>query len=246
MNNNQNDQGDGELTVKENLLGDIYLGKDWGSLISKHKLRYDIWMLLTLYEELNVSQISKWVKQSKSTVSRVLLKMESDGLLQSRRGIIKKGERERIPPKYYRISNEYHKEEVEKKFMEIPSEPHELEDYLLSEIRNHRNAIYNLTRLVGYLSSSLNLLDDKLKRHEVEKASKLYKESLSGLNEPEFNFIFLDKARFKKFYDIRLEYLLNLNKLIMEKELDSESVFVYFESLLPLGSLLEMNKKDKD
>jgi len=246
MANKQHDQGDGELTAKQNVIGDFYLSKDWESLISKHKLRYDIWMLLNLYHELNVSQISKWVKQSKSTVSRVLLGMESDGLLLSRRGVIKEGEREKIPPKYYRISEGFQKvEEVEKKFMEIPSDPHELEDFLLSEIRHHRNAIYNLTRLISYLSSSLNLLDDQLKLDQIEEATKIYKESLSGVNEPEFNFIFLDKARFKKFYDLRLEYILNLNKLVMERELDSESVFVYSESLLPLWSLLKLNKKGK-
>ena len=106
-NNNQADEETGELSIKQKFSGDLYLGKDWESLISKHKLRYDIWMFLNLYNELNVSQISKWVKQSKSTVSRVLISMESDGLLVSRRGKIKEGGRERIPPKYYRISKKY-------------------------------------------------------------------------------------------------------------------------------------------
>jgi len=245
--NNQVDVKAGELSVKQRFSGDLYLDKDWESLISKHKVRYDIWMFLNLYHELNVSQISKWVKQSKSTVSRVLISMESDGLLMSRRGVIKKGEREKIPPKYYRISDNFQREgEVEKTFMEIPSDPQELGDFLLSEIRHHRSAIYNLTRLVAYLSSSLNHLDDQLKLDQIEEATKTYKEFLSGLNEPEFNFVFLDKARFKKFYDLRLEYVLNLKKLVMEQNLDAESVFVYFDSFLPLKSLLELNKKKKN
>ncbi|MHA2288029.1 MAG: hypothetical protein ACXABG_04500 [Promethearchaeota archaeon] len=234
----------GELSIKQMLSGDLYLGKDWESLISKHKLRYDIWMFLNLYRELNVSQISKWVKQSKSTVSRVLISMESDGLLVSRRGVIKRGEREKIPPKYYQISENYRKEEKEKIFMEIPSDPQELHDFLLTEIRNHRSAIYNLTRLVNYFSLSLNYLDDQLKLKHIEKAKETYMEFLSGINEPEFNIVFLDKARFKRFYDLRLEYVLNLKKLIMERDLDAESVFVYFDSFLPLKSLLELNKKE--
>jgi len=234
----------GELSIKQKISGDLYLGKDWESLISKHKLRYDIWMFLNLYNELNVSQISKWVKQSKSTVSRVLISMESDGLLVSRRGVIKKGEREKIPPKYYRISENFQKEEEEKMFMEIPSDPQEVHDFLLSEIRSHRSAMYNLTRLVNYLSSALNHLDDQLISEHIEKAKEIYKEFLSGINEPEFNFVFLDKMRFKKFYDLRLEYILNLKKLIMEQNLDAESVFVYFDSFLPLKSLLELNKKE--
>ena len=149
-NNNVSNVDDeaGELSIKRKISGDLYLGKDWESLISKHKLRYDIWMFLNLYHELNVSQISKWVKQSKSTVSRVLISMESDGLLVSRRGVIKKGEREKIPPKYYRISENFQKEEEEKTFMEMPSDPQELHDFLLSEIRSNRSDIYNLTLII--------------------------------------------------------------------------------------------------
>ena len=151
--NNQADEETGELSIKQKFSADLYLGKDWESLISKHKLRYDIWMLLNLYNELNVSQISKWVKQSKSTVSRVLISMESDGFLVTRRGVIKKGEREKIPPKYYRISEDFQKEkEVEKKFMEIPSDPQELHDFLLTEIRNHRSAILFLSNILLSLS----------------------------------------------------------------------------------------------
>ena len=243
--NNQATEEAGALSIKQKFSGDLYLGKDWESLISKHKLRYDIWMFLNLYNELNVSQISKWVKQSKSTVSRVLISMESDGLLVSRRGVIKKGEREKIPPKYYRISENFqNKGAIEKTFMETPTDPQDLNDFLLSEIRNHRSAIYNLTRLVNYLSSSLNHLDDQLKLEQIEEANKIYKEFLSGINEPEFNFVFLDRERFKEFYDLRLEYILNLKKLIMKQDLDAESVFVYFDSFLPLRSLLELNKKE--
>jgi predicted transcriptional regulator len=243
---NNADERYGDLAIKQKIYGDLYLGRDWESLISKHKLRYDIWLLLNLYHELNVSQISKYVSQSKSTVSRVLMGMEDDGLLVSRRGKIKEGGRERIPPKYYTISEKFRKvDEKEKIFMQIPSESQEFREFLLSEIRNHRNAIYNIIRLVNYLGSSLNRLDDQLEAKDIKKAKKIYQEFLSGMNEPEFNLVFLDKNRFKKFYDLRLEYILKLKKLIMEQQLDAESAFVYFDSLLPLKALLDLYKKRK-
>ncbi len=258
MKNNQDDESErfnkdnidtvesnfGDLSIKQKFYGDLYLGKDWESLISKHTSRYDIWMFLNLYHELNVSQISKYIKQSKSTVSRVLKAMESDGLLVSRRGKIKVGERERIPPKYYRISEKYRKEEeTERIFMEIPSDPEELHDFLLSEIRNYQSAVYNVIRLINYLSSSLKHLDNHL--GDIEKAKNIYKEFLSGINEPEFNFVFLDKKRFRKFYDLRLEYIFKLKKLILEQELDADTAFVYFDSFLPLKALLKLYKKVK-
>lgn len=230
-----------ELSIKQEINDDLNTGEDWETLISKHKLRYDIWLFLNLYPELNVTQISKWVKQSKSTVSRILRDMENDDLLKSRRGEIRKGERERIPPKFYRISDKFREADSERDFMEIPSNPDELEDFLLSEIRNHRKAIYNITRLVNYLSSSLNFLDNQLKQKEITNATNIYKSFLSGINEPEFNFMFLDKKRFKQFYDLRLEYVLKLKKLILEQELDPESAFVYVDSFLPLRALLDLN-----
>jgi DNA-binding transcriptional ArsR family regulator len=243
---NNADEGVGDLSIDQKIYGDLYLGRDWEVLISKHKLRYDIWMFLNLYHELNVSQISKYVSQSKSTVSRVLMGMEDDGLLVSRRGKIKEGGRERIPPKYYSINEKFRKvDETEKVFMEIPLKSQELREFLLSEIRNHRNAIYNIIRLVNYLGSSLNHLDDQLEAKDIEKAKKIYQQFLSGMNEPEFNLVFLDKNRFKKFYDLRLEYILKLKKLIMEQQLDAESAFVYFDSLLPLKALLDLYKKRK-
>ena len=96
-----------DLSVKQKLFDDPHLEREWKSLISKHKLRYDIWMVIDLNNELNVTQISKVIGHSKSTISRVLKSMEINGLLVSHRGEIKEGGRERIPPKYYRISKKF-------------------------------------------------------------------------------------------------------------------------------------------
>lgn len=89
------------MSIKQNFYRNLYQGKERESLISKHKLRYDIWMLLNLKHELNVTQIGKGVKHSKSTILRVLKGMESIGLLVSRRGKIKEGGREKIPLRYF-------------------------------------------------------------------------------------------------------------------------------------------------
>jgi predicted transcriptional regulator len=81
-------------------------------------------MVINLNNELNVTQISKVVASSKSTISRVLKSMEMDGLLVSHRGEIKEGGRERIPPKYYRINKKFKKDkDAERIFMEKPIDP---------------------------------------------------------------------------------------------------------------------------
>ncbi|KKN13046.1 hypothetical protein LCGC14_1010440, partial [marine sediment metagenome] len=52
---------------------------------------------------------------------------------------------------------------------------------------------------VEYVGDYAFFMCEKLE--QIEEANKIYKEFLSGINEPEFNFVFLDRERFKEFYD---------------------------------------------
>ena len=106
-----------DISTKQELFDNPHLKEEWESLILKHKLRYNLWMVIDLNNELNVTQISKTVGHSKSTISRVLKSMEIDGLLVSRRGKIKEGERERIPPKYYHIIKNLEKVKMQNEFL---------------------------------------------------------------------------------------------------------------------------------
>ena len=101
--------------------------KTWLELINEHPLRHDIWMVLELYNELNVTEITQYVKRSKSTVSRVLIGMENDELLISRRGKKEKGEK--IPPKFFRINPKFQKLEDEWDEENLPEEPEKLQEF---------------------------------------------------------------------------------------------------------------------
>jgi len=231
------------LSDKQNLYRDTILEEDWILLIDKHKLRYEIWAILKSYFELNVTKITHLVKQSKSTVSRVLLGMEKDGLILSRRGIKKKGEGEKIPPKYYRINEEYREKlESETDDLEIPTDPQKLREFYISEIKNYQNAIYNMHKLLDLLTPLLRIFEGQLK--DINKAKHIYDTYLSGKNEPWFNLMYFDHERYEQFLDIRLEYMLKLEKLAREQELNASNAFVYLDASLPLKSIFEL-KKDK-
>ncbi|KON27615.1 hypothetical protein AC481_04345 [miscellaneous Crenarchaeota group archaeon SMTZ-80] len=103
-NNDSNKLNLKNITIKQETPKDIILEENWSKLMDKHELRYELWSILKLFNELNVTEISHLVKQSKSTVSRVLIGMENDRLLISRRGRKKPEDGEKIPPKYYRIN----------------------------------------------------------------------------------------------------------------------------------------------
>lgn len=239
--NDHNNVNSKNITTKQKMYKDIILEEDWLDLMDKHELRYEIWAILKLYNELNVTEISHLVKQSRSTVSRVLIGMEKDGLIISRRGIKKEGEGEKIPPKYYSI-NEKYSEEFEREIdeLDIPSDPQKLRDFFISEIKNYRNAIYNIHKLLDFMDPLLNIFENQLE--DVNRAKNIYKTYLSGKNEPWFNLLYFDHERYEKFLDIRLEYLLKLKKLSREQKLNPKNAFVYLDASLPLKAILELKK----
>ncbi|MFX1309410.1 MAG: winged helix-turn-helix domain-containing protein [Promethearchaeota archaeon] len=242
-NDNNDEKNIKNITIKQEMYEDIILEEEWLSLIDKHELRYEIWALLNLYHELNVTQISHLVKKSMSTVSRVLISMKKDGLVQSRRGEKKEGEGEKIPPKYYWINEKYHKKtEIKAPDIEPPTDPQGLREFYISEIKNYRNAIYNIHKLLDLLIPLFNVLEDQL--DDIGKAKRIYNSYLSGTNEPWFNIMYFDDESYKKFLDIRIEYLLRLEKLAREQELDTKNAFVYLDASLPLKSIFELKKKE--
>ena len=225
---------------KQNLYKDAILEQDWITLIDKHKLRYEIWTILKLHNELNVTEITHLVKQSKSTVSRILIQMEEDLLIKSRRAEKKEEEGEKIPPKYYRLNKEFGKF-PEFDDLKEPTDPSQLRKFYLSNIKNIRNTIYNYHKLLDLLTPMLNIFEEELE--DIDTASHIYQSYLSDKNEPLFNTLYFDSKFYDEFFDIRLEYLLKLTKLAREQELNSDNAFVYFDASLPLKSIFQMKKE---
>jgi len=203
------------------------LEEEWDQLIAKHKLRFEIWALLELHNELNVTQITHYVDQSKTTVARHLKLMEKDGLLISRTA--KKVVKGRIPPKIYQINPKFKKEEIEE------------ENFYKRVITHYRKAGYNISKLLSYLNPLLNLLENEL--DDPESAKDIYDEYLSFIPAPVV--FYLDKKRAEALMDIHAEYVLKLQKLVMEEDLNIEEAFVYFDISLPLAALFELKKKLK-
>ncbi len=196
-------------------------------LLAKHKLRSDIWALLELHNELNVTQITHYVEQGKTTVSRHLKLMEQDGLLLSRTP--KKVIKGRIPPKIFRINLKFKKEEEEE------------ENFYKRVVNLYRKTGKNVIKLLSYLDPLLNLLESEL--GDPEKAKAIYDEYLSFIPGPVV--FYIDKKRAEALMDIHAEYVLKLQSLAMEEDLNTEEAFVYFDISLPLAALFELKKKMK-
>ncbi|MFX0001382.1 MAG: ArsR family transcriptional regulator [Candidatus Hodarchaeota archaeon] len=212
---------------------------EWDKLIAKHKLRFDIWAILELHNELNVTQIAHYLEHSKSTVARHLKLMEKDGLLISSIG--EQPVKGRIPPKIYKINPKFKKKEIKSEELNFSKDPEQLQKFFKREINNYRNLSYNITQLLDYLDPLLDLLQDQL--GDITKAKKTYDEFLSYIDAPVF--LYFDKSRAQKLMDLRTEYVFKLHKLAMEEELNTEEAFVYFDMSLPLAALFELKRKIK-
>ncbi len=223
------------MNVKKN----SRIEEEWDQLVSKHKLRFDIWAILELHTELNVTQISHFIEHSKSTVARHLKLMEKDGLLISSIG--EQPVKGRIPPKVYKINPKFKKKELRLDESDLSKDPEKLTQFFRREINNYRNFSYNITQLLDYLDPLLDLLQAQLE--DIKRAKNTYDKYLSYIDEPIF--LYFDKKRAQKLMDLRTEYVFKLHRLAMEEELDSGEAFVYFDMSLPLAALFELRRKIK-
>jgi hypothetical protein len=131
--------------------------------------------------------------------------------------------------------------EVRAKEIEPPTDPGKLREFYISEIKNYRKAIYNIHKLLDLLTPLFNVFEDQL--DDINKAKSIYESFLSGTNEPWFNIMYFDTERYEKFLDIRIEYLLRLEKLAREQEINPYNTFVYLDASLPLKAIFELKKK---
>jgi predicted transcriptional regulator len=216
-----------------------YFEGEWDKLIAKHHLRFDIWAILELHNELNVTEITHYMEHSKSTVARHLKLMEKDGLLISKTG--EPTAKGRIPPKIYKVNPKFKKKEISSEEPDFSEDPEKLTKFFKREINNYRNLSYNITQLLDYLDPLLDLLQAQL--GDIKKAKNTYDKYLSYIDEPIF--LYFDKKRAQKLMDLRTEYVFKLHKLAMEEELDTDEAFVYFDMSLPLAALFELRRKIK-
>jgi len=124
----------------------------------------------------------------------------------------------------------------------IPKSYEELRKFYESQIKNYRNYIYNQQKLLELLNPLLNIFEGQLE--DINKAKHIYNTYLSGKNEPWFNVMYFDEEHFEQFLDLRLEYMLKLEKLAREQELNANNAYVYLDASLPLKAIFEL-KKDK-
>ena len=219
---------------KDSKANDQKFNFDFGQLITKHPIRWEIWSILRFYKEMNINQIAQFLKQSRYTVSRHLKLMEKDGMVISRE--IQPEKRGKYAPKYYRINPklsgpgledanfiDQYMEEFFKPW-ELPEDPSERLKFYQDIIREHEVGITNYAKSI----EGMRFLFDQLKEiisgithpdpSKLKSADNFFHKYLSGLKEPYFIGLTFDEDHFVKFKEIHKEYwrqvfLLNIDQL---------------------------------
>jgi len=223
---------------------EIYTVENWVQLFGKHNLRFDIWNILQIYEEANVTQINNMVKQSKSTVARHLNSMEEDGLILSR--IPDKTQKGKIPPKLFKINRKlfqiWENSPVNK---EPPEDLSELKEFYKKEIQMYRSTVYRYKLLLDSFIPLLDEFEDSL--DDIDAAKEIFNKYFNFTRlEPWFAYAYISD----KYYDEMLkcfnQYLQKGLDLLARQNNDPEVKgrdYTQIIAILPVKALLEIFRR---
>jgi hypothetical protein len=229
--------------------------QEWSFFMSGHELRWDIYILLKIFYELNATKMSKYLERSRSTISRQLNKMEERGILVSR---MDKSAREGvITPKLFRINEKMFKDlgdsEVVKLLgiWDLPEKTKDrrkyyqnvIQDYRMS-IENYRNTLNSLNYLVDYFEENLN---------DIKRADDIFNQYFTKTDsnlplEPLFYAGWFDDKAYEKFLILYNKFLKSVWEIKQDLELNSERIkkgraFAYYSTIFSIKSVFEANKE---
>jgi len=232
-----------ELTDEE-----IETVENWFALLGKHNIRFEIETIVQLFEELNITEISHMVEQSKSTVDRHLKSMEEDGFLVSRKGDA--NDQGRMPPKLYQLNRKLYQilQNSGGVRRPEPSEPKKLIEYYRREIDASRAVIYRFISLLEKMNPLLNMFENQLS--DVNSAKEIYRNYFNPKTTkyfPLFSYTYFSEKYIGKFFELNRGYEKKLQELLTIQNTDpeaNEKSFVFFAATLPIRKLFDIYKRE--
>jgi DNA-binding transcriptional ArsR family regulator len=214
-------------------------------LLGKHNIRFDLFNILLVFDELNITQISHMVEQSKSTVARHLKSMEEDGMIISRKA--DKHQKGKIPPKLYQLN---------KKLLQVleyspinpkpPADPKKKVEFYKREINLLRVLLHSFKILLDLLNPLLNGFE--LYLDDLPNAKKIYDKYFSNDSKlaPFFGYTYFSEKYYEQYQKIQRDFVKKNIELLAEQNNDpevKEREYVSFSAILPLKALYSFKKR---
>ena len=206
------------------------------SKILKNNIRKDIVLLLNLYNELNVTQISNLLNRSKATVGRHLKTMQEYGVLNSK----EKESKRSINPLYYSMpANSGRMLELIKQ-EEIDSMKNSKE-----KIKKFKNSlsiakvIYKLVEhAIKLIDPFFDHLDSKINEEDIQYLTRY----LTWRRQLSVKHIVLAEDDIDEFWKLYEDFNTKLEALSNKKK-KKEKTLLFVDSLLPLKEMLKHGGK---
>jgi len=206
--------------------------------ILEKDIRMDIVLLLTLYKELNVTQISNLLNRNKATVGRHLKKMQQYGLLVSK----EKESNRTINPLYYSMPRgpDTTLELVRKE--EIDSSKNKTEK--INKYRHSLSVAKMIYKLVEHaihlIDPFFNSLNSKINEEDLEYIVPY----LTWRRKLSIKHIVLSEENIDEFWEIYLKFYKKLETLSEKASDKNEKVLVFVDALLPLKEMLKFSGQE--
>ncbi|MBD3227279.1 MAG: ArsR family transcriptional regulator [Candidatus Lokiarchaeota archaeon] len=203
--------------------------------IFKYEIRIKILLLLRLYSELNVTEISKLINRNKATVSRHLKKMKKIGVLTFR----EEKSKGKINPLYYSVRPEivsYLKlmNNSEYNLSENSEEKHD-------KLKRSLFVIKTIYRLVEYAISLINpfINDLESKLDEENPPTKELEPYLIERKQLSIRHYILNIEDIDQFWKLYMEFAKKIEKISRKTTNDDENHLIFMDALLPLKKMLK-------
>ncbi|MFX0094356.1 MAG: ArsR/SmtB family transcription factor [Candidatus Hodarchaeota archaeon] len=209
----------------------------------QHDLRLNILMLLMIYRELSLTQISNLLGKSKSTISRHTRKLIELRLIKShtKEDEIQAGN---IKRKYYAITKDFLQDEDEgivPDLLKSITEPNDLLNAILG-ICNAQKALFLLVQRITEISRApFENLSERMLGYSSDLETLggvLQKLFNSSKDLPDVSVAFLNEKQFTKYLGLKLELERGLTE-IMKEDNGSERPYLVIGLSTPIKNLLE-------
>ncbi|MHA2180224.1 MAG: winged helix-turn-helix domain-containing protein [Promethearchaeota archaeon] len=237
-----------KITVKLNNR-EIETVENWFNLIGKHDLRFDIENILQMFDELNITQISHMVEQSKSTVARHLKLMEEDGLIISKK--TDKYQKGKIPPKLYKLNRKLLQVlENSPVNIDAPKDPKKLVEFYKTEIDTYRATIYRFKTVLNLLNPLLDNFEKQLENDENLPIAKEMYDTYLGIHSeivPMFGYCYISEKYHDMFIESQLTHVKKIIDILAQQNNDpevKERVYAHISAFFPIKALYELKKEE--
>ncbi len=217
-----------------------------GNIITEDKVDFLIILLLTVFNELKLSELANYSKKSKTTISRHIyaINRKFKNLILSRELKV----RGNIPAKVYRIDPL-----TRQKIMSMDVDAQliyqhpDLISFLPMLLSLNRTTVFIIQNLHENLISFFDFLEEDLEKLRDKEEAPMYSKIVQNMPNFEATYnkhlIFLTESQKNKIIPLYLSFIEKMLKILQETTSEDKQPYLFYNILIDLEKILSNRKK---